>query len=63
MRKFLLAAILLLALAGAALASPRVDTSAVPQFKTEQAAQRPCPSDTVVWLNSWSRIWHYMGAK
>ena len=46
-----------------ALASPRVDTSSVPQFKTEQAAQKHCPSDTVVWLNTWSGIWHYRGAK
>jgi len=46
-----------------ALASPRVDTSAVLQFTTEAAAQRHCPSDTVVWLNTYSGIWHYKGAK
>ena len=34
------------------LAAPRVDTRQVPQFKTEQAAQRHCPGDTVVWLNT-----------
>lgn len=62
MRK-LLSAVLLFALMGAALASPRVDTSAVPQFKTEQDAQHHCPGDTVVWLNTWSGIWHYKGAK
>ena len=46
-----------------AFASPRVDTSSVSQFSTEQAAQKYCPGDTVVWLNTWSGIWHYRGAK
>ena len=46
-----------------AVASPHVDTSQVPQFKTEPAAQKHCPSDTVVWLNTLSGIWHYKGAK
>lgn len=58
MRK-LLSAVLLFALMGAAFASPRVDTSDVPQFKTEQDAQHHCPGDTVVWLNTRSGIWHY----
>lgn len=56
-------ALLLAALPAAAYASPQVDTSQVPQFKTEAAAQKHCPSDTVVWLNTWSGIWHYKGAK
>ena len=47
----------------AALASPQVDTSRVPQFKAEQTAQKHCPGDTVVWLNTYSGIWHYKGAK
>ena len=54
---------LLLGLPSFALASPHVDTSQVPQFKTEASAQKHCPSDTVVWLNIWSGIWHYKGAK
>jgi hypothetical protein len=54
---------LLLGLPSFALASPQVDTSQVPQFKTEPAAQRHCPGDTVVWLNTYSGIWHYKGAK
>ena len=54
---------LLLGLSSPISASPQVDTSQVPQFKTEQSAQRHCPSDTVVWLNTWSGIWHYKGAK
>ena len=54
---------LLLGLVFPALASPRVDTSHVPQFPTESAAQKHCPRDTVVWLNTYSGIWHYKGAK
>jgi hypothetical protein len=30
-------------------------------FKTEQAAQRHCPADTVVWLNTSSANYHYKG--
>ncbi len=53
----------LLGLPSVSLASRHVDTSAVPQFPTEQAAQHHCPGDTVVWLNTYSGIWHYKGAK
>ena len=53
----------LLSLSLPVLASPQVDTSQVPQFKTEPAAQEHCPGDTVVWLNTYSGIWHYKGAK
>ena len=65
LHKTLIAVALLLAVALPAFvfASPQVDTSHVPQFKTEAAAQRHCPGDTVVWLNTWSGIWHYKGAK
>ena len=58
-----LIAVALLAAALPAFASPQVNTSQVPQFKTEASAQKHCPSDTVVWLNTWSGIWHYKGAK
>lgn len=65
MPKILVTSLLALALGlpSVSLASRHVDTSAVPQFKTEQAAQRHCPRDTVVWLNTYSGIWHYKGAK
>lgn len=65
MRKLIALGILALCLGLAfpVLASPRVDTSQVPQFKTEPAAQKHCPGDTVVWLNTYSGIWHYKGAK
>jgi hypothetical protein len=53
---------LLLGLPSVSLAR-HVDTSAVPQFPTEEAAQQHCPRDTVVWLNTYSGIWHYRGAK
>ncbi len=32
-------------------------------FSTPQAAQRHCPSDTVVWLNIRSGIYHYAGQR
>lgn len=56
LRKTLAAAFLVLAAAlpASAFPSPQVDTSAVPQFSTEQAAQKHCPADTVVWLNTYS---------
>jgi hypothetical protein len=37
--------------------------SAMEIFETEQAAKRHCPSDTVVWLNLPTRIWHYKGQR
>jgi hypothetical protein len=57
-----LSLVLLLGLPSVALAR-HIDTRSVPQFPTEQAAQRHCPRDTVVWLNTYSGIWHYKGAK
>jgi len=30
-------------------------------FKNEQAAQRHCPADTVVWLNTASANYHFKG--
>jgi hypothetical protein len=36
---------------------------AVDQFQTEQAAQKHCPFDTVVWLNLHTYIWHYKGER
>jgi hypothetical protein len=32
-------------------------------FNTEEAAQKHCPSDVVVWLNLPTGIWHYKGAR
>jgi hypothetical protein len=36
---------------------------ALEQFSTEAKAQQHCPSDTVVWLNLPSMIWHYKGQR
>lgn len=56
----LLAAIFGLAL----LASPVFAQSSRPaQFNTEQQAQRHCPSDTVVWLNLPTGIYHFSGQR
>ena len=33
------------------------------QFDTEAAAQSHCPSDTVVWLNTKTGIWHEKGMR
>lgn len=65
MRRSLSALVFVLAVAlpSAVLASLPVDTSAVPQFSAEAMAQKHCPGDTVVWLNTYSGIWHYKGAK
>ncbi len=37
--------------------------SALAQFETESAAQRHCPKDTVVWLNTASGIYHEKGMR
>ena len=30
-------------------------------FRFEQQARAHCPSDTVVWVNGWSHIYHFAG--
>ena len=35
----------------------------IPMFNTEAAAQRHCPSDQVVWLNTRSGIYHEKGMR
>jgi hypothetical protein len=37
--------------------------AALDQFTTEEQAQKHCPSDTVVWLNLPTMIWHYKGQR
>jgi len=46
-----------------ALASPRVDTIQIAQFSTARAAQRHCPMDKVVWLDTFTRRYYYPGSK
>lgn len=36
---------------------------ALDQFPTEQQAQKHCPSDVVVWLNTQTSIWHKKGRR
>ena len=36
---------------------------ALDQFATEAAAQKHCPADTVVWLNTATGVWHYKGQR
>lgn len=38
-------------------------TGDIPMFDTEQAAQKHCPNDTVVWLNTNSGIYHLKGER
>lgn len=33
------------------------------QFPTEEAAQKHCPTDSVVWLNIPTYVWHYKGQR
>jgi hypothetical protein len=35
----------------------------VPRFQNEQAAQLHCPSDTVVWVNTSSGVYHFKGQR
>ncbi len=65
----LLAAAVLMPWAAAANpASPQapiaiVAYASIPMFSTEAAAQRHCPSDVVVWLNTKTGIWHEKGMR
>lgn len=36
---------------------------ALDQFNTEQAAQKSCPADIVVWVNLPTGIFHYKGQR
>ncbi len=40
-----------------------VSSSELAQFDSESAAQRHCPKDTVVWLNTNSGIYHEKGMR
>jgi hypothetical protein len=62
----LLAAVLMPSsgLAASRHASPPATSSAqLAQFDTEAAAQKHCPSDQVVWLNTNSGIYHEKGMR
>jgi hypothetical protein len=40
-----------------------VAATRLPMFDSESAAQAHCPSDTVVWLNTKTGIWHEKGMR
>ena len=48
-----------------ALAAPSLAAAheTIPMFAAESAAQAHCPSDTVVWLNTRTGIWHEKGMR
>ena len=40
-----------------------IQSFALDEFNTEQAAQKHCPSDIVVWVNLPTGIFHYKGQR
>jgi len=54
---------LLLLVLFVAFAPAQAEAATPPVFQSEQAAQRHCPSDTVVWLNLPSGIYHFKGQR
>jgi hypothetical protein len=47
----------------AAATSAAASDGSMQQFDTEASAQSHCPSDTVVWLNTKTGIWHEKGMR
>ena len=63
-------AILLVVLFVATLTAPAISADAphpsnkgLQTFSTEQLAKQHCPTDTVVWLNLQSGVYHYKGQR
>jgi len=56
-------AALSLGLASSVLAAPLVDPNQVAQFPTARAAQRHCPMDKVLWLDTLTRRYYYPNSK
>ena len=54
---------LLLGLPFAISAAPPTATNQVAHFPTARAAQRHCPMDKVVWLDTFTRRYYYLGSK
>jgi len=54
---------LLLGLSSAVSADPPTATNQIAQFPTARAAQRHCPMDKVVWLDTFTRRYYYPGSK
>ena len=49
--------------APSASAAPAATAAAADQFSTEAQAKAHCPSDTVVWVNLASKVYHFSGYK
>ena len=48
----------------ASLASSQSSSSySAPRFQSEQEAQKHCPADTVVWVNTATGVYHYKGQR
>ncbi len=48
----------------ASLAPSRSSLSySAPRFQSEQEAQKHCPADTVVWVNTATGVYHYKGQR
>jgi hypothetical protein len=63
MRRSLLSLALVVALLLPGVGVAQRPTVPVPTFGTEQKAQQHCPSDTVVWLNLPTGIYHFQGQR
>jgi hypothetical protein len=61
MRSFIRRSLIVLLLFGLPVVALTAD--ALPQFPTEQQAQQHCPTDTVVWLNLPTGVYHLKGQR
>ncbi len=60
-RRFL--ATLFIAFAAVTLAPVPVDAADPPLFQFEREAKQHCPTDTVVWVNTPTGIYHFKGQR
>lgn len=59
----MLALLGLLVLLASPVAQAEESHAALAQFPTEQEAQKHCPSDTVVWVNLPTGVYHFKGQR
>jgi hypothetical protein len=43
--------------------SRSLSSYSAPRFQSEEAAQKHCPADTVVWVNTATGVYHYKGQR
>lgn len=63
MRRLIRVSLLITSLFLISLSLPALAAENITLFKTQDDAQRHCPSDEVVWLNTASGIWHSAGGR